>query len=137
MKLSGPWIVLLQLRYRRVVFIRDARQRLAALHLVLRRALLLRDRVLASRKFGRALCRTSRTLRVASRCPFRLRRRRLVDPQQASCFYRVSTQMIPPSHLVRAHAEIIGNRALFLTERIPPSTYVVHADGYAPLTPEQ
>jgi hypothetical protein len=33
--------------------------------------------------------------------------------------------------------EIEGNRGLFLTERIPPGTYEVHAEGYAPLTPEQ
>ena len=32
---------------------------------------------------------------------------------------------------------IVGNRGLFLTERIPPGTYEVHAEGYAPLTPEQ
>jgi hypothetical protein len=32
--------------------------------------------------------------------------------------------------------EIVGNRGLFLTERIPPGTYEVHAEGYAPLTPE-
>jgi hypothetical protein len=33
--------------------------------------------------------------------------------------------------------EIVGNRGLFLTERIPPGTYEVHAEGYAPLAPEQ
>ena len=33
--------------------------------------------------------------------------------------------------------EIVGRRGLFLTERIPPGTYDVHAEGYAPLTPEQ
>ena len=33
--------------------------------------------------------------------------------------------------------EIVGNRGLFLTERIPPGTYEVHAEGYAPLTAEQ
>ena len=33
--------------------------------------------------------------------------------------------------------DIVGNRGLFLTERIPPGTYEVHAEGYAPLTPEQ
>ena len=33
--------------------------------------------------------------------------------------------------------EIVGHRGLFLTERIPPGTYEVHAEGYAPLTPEQ
>ena len=33
--------------------------------------------------------------------------------------------------------EIVGNRGLFLTERIPPGTYDVHAEGYAPLTAEQ
>jgi hypothetical protein len=33
--------------------------------------------------------------------------------------------------------EIVGNRGLFLTERIPPGTYEVHADGYSPMTPEQ
>jgi hypothetical protein len=33
--------------------------------------------------------------------------------------------------------EIVGNRGLFLTERISPGTYEVHAEGYAPLTPEQ
>jgi hypothetical protein len=33
--------------------------------------------------------------------------------------------------------EIVGNRGLFLTERIPPGTYEVHAEGYAPVTPEQ
>jgi hypothetical protein len=33
--------------------------------------------------------------------------------------------------------EIAGNRGLFLTERIPPGTYLVSADRYAPLTPEQ
>jgi hypothetical protein len=33
--------------------------------------------------------------------------------------------------------EIVGNRGLFLTERIPPGTVEVHAEGYAPLTPEQ
>ena len=33
--------------------------------------------------------------------------------------------------------EIVGNRGLFLTERIPPGTYEVHADGYAPLTANQ
>lgn len=32
---------------------------------------------------------------------------------------------------------IVGNRGLFLTERIPPGTYEVVADGYAPLTPLQ
>ncbi|MFN0053100.1 MAG: collagen binding domain-containing protein [Planctomycetales bacterium] len=34
-------------------------------------------------------------------------------------------------------SEITGNRGLFLTERIPPGTYELHAEGYAPLTPEQ
>jgi len=33
--------------------------------------------------------------------------------------------------------EIEGNRGLFLTERIPPGTYELHAEGFAPLTPEQ
>ena len=33
--------------------------------------------------------------------------------------------------------EIVGNRGLFLTDRIPPGTVEVHAEGYAPLTPEQ
>jgi hypothetical protein len=33
--------------------------------------------------------------------------------------------------------EIVGNRGLFLTERIPPGTCEVHAEGYAPLTAEQ
>ncbi len=33
--------------------------------------------------------------------------------------------------------EIVGNRGLFLTERIPPGTYEVHAEGYARLTAEQ
>ena len=33
--------------------------------------------------------------------------------------------------------EIVGNRGLFLTERMPPGTYEVHAEGHAPLTPEQ
>jgi hypothetical protein len=33
--------------------------------------------------------------------------------------------------------EIVGNRGLFLTERISPGTYEVHAGGYSPLTPEQ
>lgn len=33
--------------------------------------------------------------------------------------------------------EIVGNRGLFLTERIPPGTYEISADGYTPLTPEQ
>ncbi len=33
--------------------------------------------------------------------------------------------------------EIVGNRGLFLTERIAPGTFEVHAEGYAPLTPEQ
>jgi hypothetical protein len=33
--------------------------------------------------------------------------------------------------------EIVGNRGLFLTERIPPGTVLVHAEGYAPLTPDQ
>ncbi|HEY2251465.1 MAG TPA: carboxypeptidase-like regulatory domain-containing protein, partial [Planctomycetaceae bacterium] len=33
--------------------------------------------------------------------------------------------------------EIESNRGLFLTERIPPGTYEVSADGYAPLTPQQ
>jgi hypothetical protein len=33
--------------------------------------------------------------------------------------------------------EIVGNRGLFLTERIPPGTYEVHAEGYAALTPDQ
>ena len=37
----------------------------------------------------------------------------------------------------REKAEIVGNRGLFLTERIPPGTYEVHAEGYAPLTPDQ
>lgn len=34
-------------------------------------------------------------------------------------------------------AEIVGNVGLFLTERIPPGTYDVQADGYAPLTEQQ
>jgi hypothetical protein len=34
-------------------------------------------------------------------------------------------------------AEIVGRRGLFLTERIPPGEYEVHAEGYAPLTPER
>jgi hypothetical protein len=34
-------------------------------------------------------------------------------------------------------AGIAGNRGLFLTERIPPGTVQVYAEGYAPLTPEQ
>jgi hypothetical protein len=33
--------------------------------------------------------------------------------------------------------EIDGHQGLFLTERIPPGTYEVHAEGYAPLTPDQ
>jgi hypothetical protein len=33
--------------------------------------------------------------------------------------------------------EIVGNRGLFLTERIAPGTVLVYAEGYAPLTPEQ
>ena len=33
--------------------------------------------------------------------------------------------------------EIVGNRGLFLTERIPPGTYELHAQGYAPLTQDQ
>ena len=37
----------------------------------------------------------------------------------------------------REKAEIVGDRGLFLTERISPGTYEVHAEGYAPLTPEQ
>ncbi len=37
----------------------------------------------------------------------------------------------------REKPELVGNRGLFLTERIPPGTYEVHAEGYAPLTPEQ
>jgi hypothetical protein len=37
----------------------------------------------------------------------------------------------------KGQAEIVGNRGLFLTERIPPGKYEVHAAGYAPLTPEQ
>jgi hypothetical protein len=37
----------------------------------------------------------------------------------------------------QAKSEIVGNRGLFLTERIPPGTYEVHAEGYAALTPEQ
>jgi hypothetical protein len=37
----------------------------------------------------------------------------------------------------REEPEIVGHRGLFLTERIPPGTYEVHAEGYAPLTPEQ
>jgi hypothetical protein len=32
---------------------------------------------------------------------------------------------------------IVGNRGLFLTERILPGRFEVHAEGYAPLTPEQ
>lgn len=32
---------------------------------------------------------------------------------------------------------IVGHRGLFLTERIPPGTYEVYAEGYAPLTPER
>ena len=32
---------------------------------------------------------------------------------------------------------IVGNRGLFLTERIAPGTFELHAEGYAPLTPEQ
>jgi hypothetical protein len=37
----------------------------------------------------------------------------------------------------REKPEIVGNRGLFLTERISPGTYEVHAEGYAPLTPDQ
>jgi hypothetical protein len=37
----------------------------------------------------------------------------------------------------REKPEIVGNRGLFLTERIPPGTYEVRAEGYAHLTPEQ
>jgi hypothetical protein len=37
----------------------------------------------------------------------------------------------------RGKPEIAGNRGLFLTERIPPGTVQVYAEGYAPLTPEQ
>jgi hypothetical protein len=33
--------------------------------------------------------------------------------------------------------EIVGNRGLFLTERIAPGRYEVHAEGYTPLTPQQ
>src|SRR5260370_991881 len=33
--------------------------------------------------------------------------------------------------------EIVGKRGMFLTERIPPGTYEVHAQCYAPLTPDQ
>jgi hypothetical protein len=32
---------------------------------------------------------------------------------------------------------IVGDRGLFLTERIPPGTVQVYVEGYAPLTPEQ
>jgi hypothetical protein len=45
---------------------------------------------------------------------------------------RVSSNDAPGEKL-----EIVGNRGLFLTERIPPGTYEVHAEGYAPLTPDQ
>jgi hypothetical protein len=45
---------------------------------------------------------------------------------------RVSSNEAP-----REKSEITGNRGLFLTERIPPGTYEVHAEGYVPLTPEQ
>jgi hypothetical protein len=37
----------------------------------------------------------------------------------------------------REKPEIVGNRGLFLTERIPPGTCEVHAEGYTPLTAEQ
>jgi hypothetical protein len=37
----------------------------------------------------------------------------------------------------REKPEIVGNRGLFLTERISPGTYEVHAEGYAPLTPDE
>ena len=33
--------------------------------------------------------------------------------------------------------EIVGGVGVFLTERIPPGTFEVHAEGYAPLTAEQ
>ena len=33
--------------------------------------------------------------------------------------------------------DIVGNRGLFITERISPGTYEICAEGYAPLTPEQ
>jgi hypothetical protein len=33
--------------------------------------------------------------------------------------------------------EIVSDRGLFLTERIPAGTFLVHAEGYAPLTREQ
>jgi hypothetical protein len=33
--------------------------------------------------------------------------------------------------------EIVGNLGLFLTERIAPGTFEVHAEGYAPVTPDQ
>jgi hypothetical protein len=45
---------------------------------------------------------------------------------------RVSSNNAP-----QEKSEIVGNRGLFLTERIPPGTYEVHAEGYAPLTPQQ
>jgi len=45
---------------------------------------------------------------------------------------RVSSKGAPGEKLT-----IVGHRGLFLTERIPPGTYEVVAEGYAPLTPEQ
>jgi hypothetical protein len=44
---------------------------------------------------------------------------------------------VSSNHEPAAKPEIVGNRGLFLTERIAPGTYEVHAEGYAPLTPEQ
>jgi hypothetical protein len=38
---------------------------------------------------------------------------------------------------VQEKPEIVGNRGLFLTERIAPGTHEVFAEGYTSLTPEQ
>lgn len=63
----------------------------------------------------------------------------------ASPIERLFPQSIFDARLLRVGAndkgndkpEIVGNRGLFLTERIPPGTYEVYAEGYAVLTPEQ
>src|SRR5262245_10552722 len=57
---------------------------------------------------------------------------RLFPPLFDSRLLRVSANADPGEK-----AEIVGNRGRFLTERISPGIYEVHAEGYAPLTPEQ
>ena len=69
--------------------------------------------------------------------------RKVASPQDSSSerlfphLFDVRLLRVASNDGAQEKPEIVGNRGLFLTERIPPGTYEIHAEGYSPLTPEQ